>query len=92
MKIFPTEWLIAMNPGYSQDSGLSVFAAFRVRIRAVDEGAGMYLIVRGENDEPDTVGGENGHEFHLGTHEEIDSFAAVLHMALRAAEGQEAVS
>lgn len=64
-----------------------IFSPHRIKIRLDDQGAGPYLVISGENDEPDTSGGEKGTEFFLCTGEEIDQFAAICKQMLHEAEG-----
>lgn len=64
----------------------TIFSAVRAVIRIGDQAGGPYLIIRGENDEPDKCDGENGHEFFLNTKHEIDEFAAICRRMLKQAE------
>jgi hypothetical protein len=74
----PTEWTLV---------GLGervIFAESRAKVRIHDEGAGPFLGVEFSNNEPNPE--YSAHEGYFQTHDEIDRFAAHLHMALSAAK------
>lgn len=68
----------------------AIFSTCRAKIRVGDQGGGPYLLVEGCNDEPDTGGGETGHEFFLQTMDEIDQFAEICRGILTTAQAVEA--
>jgi hypothetical protein len=72
-----TEISIAMN------GGNPIYGEHRVIIRVDDEAAGPYLVICGQNGDPQE--GETGHEFFLCTEDEIDQFAKVCKDLLRQA-------
>lgn len=54
----------------------AIYAAQRIVITLLDEGAGPYLAIQGIDDEL-TDNGMNEHCFYLESVEEIDQFAAI---------------
>jgi hypothetical protein len=81
MKTITTERLIILN------GGQHIFSPHRIKLRIGDQAAGPYLLVSGKNDEPDTAGGETGHEFFLESAEQIDQFAEICKQMLMEAQG-----
>lgn len=81
MHVITTEKLIIM--GHEKPH---VFSPQRAKIRIDDQGAGPYLVISGENDEPDAGSAETGHEFFLCTDEEIDRFAEICREMLLEAQ------
>ena len=75
MKATTTERVIRRGSG--EDASIT--------IRVHDQGAGPYLIVRGENLDP--YNDETPHDIILQSDEEIDLFAAECKAMLRQAEG-----
>jgi hypothetical protein len=68
----------------TQQDESPIFGAHRVIIRGDDNAGGPYLVIRGDNNEPDA--GETEHDFFLQSEEEIDQFAEVCKTMLRQAE------
>lgn len=81
MKTYTTERVIVQNDENP------VFGKSRVVIRIGDQGAGAYLIIRGDNQDPEFD--ETPHDFFLQTEEEIDYFAAECKEMLRQAEKEQ---
>lgn len=81
MHVITTEKLIILG-----DEEPHIFSPQRIKIRIDDQGAGPYLVISGENDEPDTTSAETGHEFFLCTDEEIDRFANICRKMLLEAQ------
>jgi hypothetical protein len=79
VKAYTTERVIVQP-----DHESPVFGSNRVIIRLDDQGAGPYLVIRGDNQVPDA--GETPHDFFLQTEDEIDMFAAECKAMLRQAE------
>jgi hypothetical protein len=77
VKAYTTERVIVHN------DESPVFGKNRVTIRIGDQGAGPYIVVRGDNQEPDHD--ETPHDFFLQSEEEIDYFAAECKALLRQA-------
>lgn len=61
-----------------------IYGKWRVIIRIDDQGGGPYLVIRGDNLEPNA--GETPHDFFLQTEAEIDQFAARCKEMLRQAQ------
>lgn len=64
----------------------ALYSAYRCKIRVDDEGAGPFLAVTGENDEPDPAAKETGHEFFLTSMGDIDEFAQICRDMLKQAQ------
>ena len=80
MTVITTEKLIILN------GGKHIFDPHRIRLRIDDQAAGPYLVISGENDEPDTSAGETGHEFFLDDEGQIELFAEICKAMLKEAQ------
>jgi hypothetical protein len=67
-----------------QQDASPIYGEARIIIRVDDQAGGPYLVIRGDNNEPQD--GETLHDFFLHSEEEIDQFAAVCKSMLRQAE------
>lgn len=78
MKAVYTECSIVLN------GGSPIYGAHRIIIRINDQADGPYLVIRGENGEPDVD--ETPHDFFLQSDAEIDEFARICKDMLRQAQ------